>query len=340
MLRSGYYSGNLIKALVGAKRGAATQMTDGKPWIKWQAPIRRVLYALAPVIATSIYFYGWRVLLLLAVVNIAGVLAEWAFTRTWKEPVSSAVLVTNVLFCCSLPPTIPFWIAVVGIVFGVVFGKMVFGGFGKNIFNPALTGRAFIYASFGDYMTSRWMAPVPGPFGGFAAYTNHAVDAVTTATPGGLMKTGATFSYAELLLGNTSGVIGGTCAVLVILGGLYLVRTRAASYRIVVAGLLGYAVTQGALWLGGVDGAVNPLQAGLAGSLLIGIFFYATDPVSACRTNEGRWLYGAFIGAMSSLIAVFSAWPAGTMFAILLGNMFAPITDHAVKAIKQRGAAE
>lgn len=305
------------------------------PVVKWQLPMKRVLYALAPVAVASLYFYGWRVILVLAVCNLFGFLTEYAFTRRWKQPVSSAVFVTSTLYGMSLPTGLPVPMAILGIVFGVLFGKMVFGGFGKNIFNPALTGRAFIYVCFGGYMTTRWNEPFPRITGGLFSYS---CDAVTQATPGMLLKTGESTSLPDLLLGTTSGAIGGTSAVIVILAGLYLVWAKAANYRIVVSGLLGFIVTQGLLFLGDVKGAADPLSALLAGSALIGLFFYATDPVSAPKTNPARWIYGAFIGAMSVLIGVFSVWPAGTMFAILLANMFAPITDHAVNSLKKRQA--
>ncbi len=304
---------------------------SAKKLISKQKMMNRVLIALAPLALYAVYLFGLRMLLLLAAVNLTAFIAEYAFTRREGKPASMAVFVTATLFALSLPPPIPIWMAIVGCVFGVVFGKMVFGGFGRNIFNPALTGRAFIYVSFGGYMTAMWQDPFSGFPGGL---TKYAVDAVTQATPGMLMKTGSMFSFTELLLGTTSGAIGGTSALLAIVGGVYLLYTKTASYRIVVSGLLGYLVTQAVLWQIGAKSAVDPLHAILAGSFMVGIFFYATDPVSASQTDEGRWIYGAFIGIMSSLITVFSAWPAGTMFAILLANMFAPITDHFIKELK------
>ncbi len=310
------------------------EAVPAKKLINWQLPMKRVLYALAPVMVASVYLFGWRALAVLAVCNAAGFATEYAFTRNWKQPVSSAVFVTSSLFALSLPPSLPYWMAVVGVVFGLTFGKMVFGGFGKNVFNPALTGRAFIYVSFGSYMTGRWVDPVGGPLGGLAAY---APDAITRATPGMLLKAGEPCGTLALFLGNVSGTLGGTSAVLALAGGAYLVWKKAANYRIVYSAIAGYLLTQAVLWQ--ATGGVNPLQGFLAGSIVIGFFFYATDPVSACMTNEGRWFYGAFIGIMTSLIAAFSSWPAGTMFAILLANMFAPITDHAVREIKKRKKA-
>ena len=302
-------------------------------YVRKQLPMTRVLWALAPIVVSAVYFFGWRALLLLVTVNAAAFAAEYVFTRRWKQPASAAVFVSATLFSLSLPPQLPLWMAVLGIVFGIVFGKMVFGGFGKNIFNPALTGRAFIYVSFGRHMTGQWVDPVEGVLGGLGAY---AADAVTQATPCMALKAGEAVPLLHLLLGNTSGVLGGTSALLVLLGGVYLVWKKAASHRIVVGCLAGYLVTQSILWAAGLAGVASPLHGLMAGSVLFGIFFYATDPVSGPTTQPGRWIYGAFIGSMSSLITVFSAWPEGTMFAILLANMFAPIMDHAIKAVKAK----
>lgn len=313
------------------------------PLIKWQAPMVRVLRACVPLLVAAIYFFGWRVLALLLVVAVVAVAAEYLFTRGWKEPVSSAVLVTATLFTFALPPGLPFWMAALGALVGVVFGKMVFGGFGRNVFNPALTGRAFIYISFGKHMTGQWYEPFHGFPGGLArwGYMGDRVppDVFTTATPGSLMKLGEPFGLTELVLGNTAGVIGGTSAILTVLCGLYLLWTKAANYRIVISGFAGFAAVQTLCWQMGWGHAVDPLRAGCAGALVIGIFFYATDPISASQTNPGRWIYGALIGALSSLIATFSAWPAGTMFAVLLANMFAPLLDHVVKSAQARATA-
>ena len=141
----------------------------------------------------------------------------------------------------------------------------------------------------------------------------------------------------DLFLGRTTGVTGGTCSLLVILGGLYLLFTKTVNYRIIVSGIFGYIIMQGLLHLGGVEKAASPFYTLFAGSALIGIIFYATDPVSASQTNAGRWIYGAFVGTMSSLISVYSSWPAGTMFAILLANMFAPIMDFTITSLQKRG---
>ncbi len=332
--------------------------------INWQLPMRRVLYALAPIVASGVYFFGWRVLLVVLVANVTAFCAEYAFTRRDGQPVTSAVFVTGTLFALSLPPLLPLWMVVVGAAFGIVFGKMVFGGFGKNVFNPALTGRAFIYISFGDYMTARcWTHPFDGLAGGLLRYANS--DALTQATPGSWLKYTAEelaarqidvgmFSFDKLALGNIAGVIGGTSAILVLIGGFYLVRTKAANWRLPLAVVLGFSITHFLLTFFGAAYAANAPEsmdvaarllralrytcsAACAGGFLFGAFFYATDPVSAPKTDEARWLYGVLIGILSSLISQFTVWPAGTMFSILLANMFAPITDYAIRSLKDKG---
>ncbi len=334
--------------------------------INWQLPMRRVLYALVPIVASSVYFFGWRALVVVAVANGTAFLAEYAFTRREGQPVTAAAFVTGTLFALSLPPMLPLWMVVIGCAFGIVFGKMVFGGFGKNVFNPALTGRAFIYISFGDYMTARcWVHPIDGFFGGLVRYANVAADAVTRATPGSWLKYSADelaargldsslFTVQRLVIGNVAGVIGGTSAVLVVAGGIYLMWTKAANWRLPVSVLGGFAITHFLLTFSGAAYVANApdgtllvervlyalrmtFSAAAAGSLLFGAFFYATDPVSAPKTDEARWLYGILIGVLSSLIGLFTVWPAGTMFAILLANMFAPITDYAIKNFKDKG---
>jgi Na+-transporting NADH:ubiquinone oxidoreductase subunit B len=301
----------------------------------------QVLYALIPIALAGIYFFGWRVAAMLAVGNLAAFLTEYAFVRGTGQQVTAAVFVTGTLLVMSLSPVLPLWMVGVGAVFAVAFGKMMFGGFGRNVFNPALVGRAFLYISFGGWMTARWSESMSGWPGGFGAY---AADAITQATPGMLLKTGGIISFKDLLVGATAGTVGGTSAILAIAGGLYLLWRKTANWRIALPAVLGFYAMQGGLWLAGVEKAAEPLHAMVAGSFLLGVFFYATEPVTASKHALGRWIYGAFIGVMSSLIGVYSVWPAGTMFAILLANMFTPIMDYGLKqwdakrAVKSKGA--
>ena len=307
-----------------------------------QKVMEQVVWSLLPLCLAAVYFYGWRFLAVLVTVNAVGFLSEYLFTRKARQPVSTAVFVTSFIFALSLPPTIPLWMAGVGVAFGIVFGKMVFGGFGRNVFNPAVSGRAFIYISFGVPMTSGFVPPVGGLAGGFAAWTP-AVDAVTKATPLVQMAGGTAVSPLTLFLGNHAGSFGETSALLILICGIFLLVKKASSYQIVLSGFLGFLVLQGIFFLAGIQGAADPLSGLLSGSILFGIFFMATDPVSASQTTTpGRWIYGAMIGMLTSLIRTFSVWPEGFTFALLLANMFAPLLDHVIKlnkSAKKKGAA-
>lgn len=307
-----------------------------KPLILKQKPMIQVLYALTPLCVAAVYFFGWRFLFVLAVVNAAGFLSEYFFTRRLGQPVSSAVFVTSFIYTLSLPPTIPLWIAVVGVAFGVVFGKMVFGGFGRNIFNPAVSGRAFIYVSFGVPMTSRFIPPMSGFPGGLAAWGG-SLDAVTKATPLWRLSEGEILPKMGLFLGTHAGTFGETSALLILICGLFLVFKKTASYQIVFSGLLGFILFQSAFYWGGSAGAADPLAGLLSGSVLFGIFFMATDPISASQTTAGgRWIFGFLVGSLTSLIRTFSVWPEGLTFALLIANMFAPLLDHLMKELKKR----
>ena len=301
--------------------------------------MNQVVFALVPLALFSIYLFGWRSLSILVVVNIAGFLSEYIFAKIYKKQVSSAVFVSNFLFALSLPPAIPYWIAAVGIVFGIVFGKMVFGGFGRNIFNPAISSRAFVYISFGAPMTSGFVQPAGGFPGGFGQWLVGA-DAVSRATPLIEFNSGGEVPLLNLVTGFTAGSLGETSAVLIIAGGIFLIARKAANFRMIVGGLIGYLALQSVLFLAGVEAAINPLYGLFCGSLLYGLMFMATDPISSSQTTDaGRWIYGLTIGVLISLIRVFSIWIEAVTFAILLANMFAPLLDHLLKERKKKKKA-
>ncbi len=311
-----------------------------KSLIMKQKPMTQVLLALTPLVAASIYFYGWKALAVLAIVNAAGFLSEYLFCLVYKTKVTQAVFVTNFLFALSLPPTIPLWIPIVGIVFGVVFAKMAFGGFGRNVFNPALAGRAFIYVSFGAQMTAAraWVLPAGGAAGALGMWQ---ADAVSTATPLVNLANGGTESFLKLILGNIPGSFGETSALLIVAGGIYLMVKKTASWRIVFSGLAGYIVLQLIFWGANVPGAYDPLRGVLSGSLLFGMMFMATDPVSASQTtNLGRFGYGALIGILTALIRTFSVWPEAITFSILLANMFAPLLNYLIEENRRKKKAK
>ena len=294
-----------------------------KPVIAWLGPMKTVLYALVPASVASIYFFGWRALAMIAIVNIFGFLAEYVFARHYKEPVNSSVVVTNLLFAAG-----------VGIAFGVIFGKMVFGGFGKNIFNPALVGRAFIYVTFAGYMTGTWVEPSTSLLGGLLSWQP---DAVTSAT---VLTTGEVDSwfYLKAFLGNIPGSLGETSALAVMAGGIYLYWKKIANRSIIHWTFISMVIFQ-AIFRYFDFTKIDPLTSVLAGGFMLGLFFMATDPVSAPKKKEAQIVYGIMIGTLTSLIRTFSVWPEGMMFAILLANMFAPVTDLAITNYQKKKKA-
>ncbi|NLA92225.1 MAG: RnfABCDGE type electron transport complex subunit D [Spirochaetales bacterium] len=295
--------------------------------IQKQQAMRNVLIALTPLHLASIYLFGWRYLAVLVVVLAVGLLAEWLMARRYNLQVTESLYVSCALFALSLPPAIPLWIAALGIAFGVVFGKMVFGGFGRNVFNPAITARAFVYISFGVPLTARFVMPQTAVsyVGGIATWLTKA-DAISAATP--LVTQNE--SLLRLFLGNISGSFGETSALLIILGGLYLIYKKSANWKIVVASFASFLIMQTIFWGAGLS--VNPLYALLSGSFLLGAFFMITDPVSASQSTDlGRYIYGSLFGIFVVLIRTFSNWTEGVTFAILLANMFAPLIDYYIK---------
>jgi len=301
-----------------------------------QAMMRKVIYALIPIIIVSIYFYGWRILSLIAIVSFFGALTEWIFVRKTTKKISEAVFVTSILYTLTLPPSTPYWIAVLGIIFGVLFGKMVFGGFGRNPFNPALVGRAFVYINFPTFLTVKWTSPVNGFLGGFTSLLGPNIDAATTATPMLLYRaTGEMLPWQNILLGNTAGSIGETSAILIIIAAIYLIVTKTAAKETIFSVIGGYLALSGILYAIGVEGVMNPVYGLFVGGILFGAVFMATDPISSPKTPTGRIIYGIIIGSVTVIIRSFALFSGGMMFAILIGNTFAPIIDEAVKSVQK-----
>ncbi|MBN2657581.1 MAG: RnfABCDGE type electron transport complex subunit D [Spirochaetales bacterium] len=290
--------------------------------------MRKVLYSLIPVYLFSIYLYGWRALAIAAVVFPLGIATEFIFTKRNNKKVSEAVLVTCTLFTLAMPPMIPLWIAGIGIIFGVMFGKAIYGGFGRNVFNPAITGRLFIYITFPLLMTTSWMTP--GRFGTLGA------DAVSSATSLELMRSGQIPELTNLLFGIRMGTLGGSAVILIVLAAIYLLVTKTASWRSMIAMLVSFLGLQAMLYYTGVIQA-PPLHSLMSGSVLFVGVFMVTDPISSPKKNLALVLYGIIIGVSVALIRDFSLFPEGTSFGILMGNMFAPLLDElAAKTEKKK----
>lgn len=297
-----------------------------------------VMLAAGPTVLASVYFFGWRSLALVVMCYIVGIIIEMGFAVANREEVTEGMFVTCMLYPMILPPTIPFWIAALGLAVGIILGKEVFGGTGKNIFNPAIVGRVFLSVTFPTHMASLWVEPFNGPLGGFLHWAKSA-DAVTSATPLISMKSGGAVNLADLFFGSTAGSLGETCDLIIILGGLFLIATRVANWRLPLSAILGALLTAGIMHLAAPARFAPPEIHLFAGGLLFGAFFMVTDPVTCPFTSAGKWVYGVLIGVLTILIRNLSGYPEGVMYAILFMNIFAALIDDAVLAVKYGRAA-
>jgi Na+-transporting NADH:ubiquinone oxidoreductase subunit B len=259
-------------------------------------------------------------------VFIVGGFWEVMFAMVRGHEVNEGFFVTSILFALTLPATIPLWMVALGISFGVVVGKEVFGGTGKNFLNPALTGRAFLFFAYPAAMSGDAVWVVDG-------YTG--ATALSLAAAQGMEVMQSSVTWMDAFLGNIQGSMGETSTLAILIGACILLTTRIASWRIMLGVLLGMAAT--ATLFNIIGSETNPMFAMtpawhlVIGGFAFGMVFMATDPVSAAMTNRGRFFYGALIGFMVVLIRVVNpAFPEGMMLAILFANLFAPIFDHFV----------
>ncbi|MFQ5568435.1 MAG: RnfABCDGE type electron transport complex subunit D [Rhodothermales bacterium] len=303
-------------------------------WLMWQ-----VNYSLLPVVLAAVYFFGLSALLVTAACTAGALLPEWLLYRrtpTKTNPLKDgSALITGVLLALTLPPTTPLWMAFTGGVAAIVLGKSIFGGIGYSIFNPALVGRAFLQAAFPLAMTT-W-APqgtlrnvVTTHSSNFALpFMKAPVDAVTAATPLARMKFDAEpTALADLLLGTTAGSLGETCALLILLCGVYLGLRKVLNWRIPVS-IFATVLLFGALlhWL---DASAYPTPTFhlFSGGMVLGAVFMATDPVTSPLTQRGCWLFGLGIGILVIVIRTFGGLPEGMMYAILLMNAATPLINR------------
>jgi electron transport complex protein RnfD len=271
--------------------------------------------------------------------SIAGaVLTEWVFTPPYqrREQLGNySGLVTGLVLGLCLAPGLPLWMAFLGGVVAIGLGKVIWGGLGHNLFNPSLVGRVFLVAAFPVAMTT-WM-PAAGPAGFFelpdslwaAPFMQANYDAISSATPLGLMKfQSQPTPLWDLMVGKTTGCIGETSGLLLILGGVYLLLRRDLDWRIPSAILASVAAFSSLLYVIGPQQYPGPLFTLFSGGLLIGAIYMATDPVSSPITPQGAWIFGIGIGLLVVLIRVFGGFPEGVMYAILLMNAATPLIDR------------
>ena len=294
-----------------------------------------------PLNLSAVVFRGLFIVLPIILVSYAvGFFWEIMFAVIRKKPISEGLLVTGLLFPLTLPPTIPLWQVAIGISFGVVIGKEVFGGTGRNILNPALTARAFIFFAY------------PGKMSGDAVWVSvsrageRVVDAFSGATPLSIstlaeshekiemLLVEGNYTFAKLFLGNYPGSIGATSAMLCLIGAAVLIFMGIASYRTIIGGVLGVLFTGFLLNFLAIDSSMawlslNPFYHLVMGGFAFGITYMATDPVSSPGMNKAKWIYGFSIGTLTVLIRVFNlAFSEVVMLSILFMNLFAPLLDH------------
>lgn len=314
-----------------------------------------VMLALAPATLFGFWLYGWPAINLWAVSLIAAILGEAFVLRVQRRAVRPVVMdgsgiLTAWLLALSLPPYAPWWIAVLGSLFAVVVGKQIFGGLGQNVFNPAMAARVMLLISFPLEMTS-WVAPAPlSSANGLnlleglrVTFMGQPIDGMASASLLGHVKTGFTqgigleqslvghYAPLDMLWGSRAGSLGETAALLLLVGGLFLIARRIITWHAPVAMLLGVAAP--ALLFNALDAEhyAGPMVHLLSGGLMLGAFFIITDPVTSPNTALGQFIFGLGCGLLTWIIRTWGGYPEGVAFAVLLMNAVTPIIDQYVK---------
>lgn len=302
---------------------------DSVPRIMWN-----VVASLVPVVAAAAWFFGISALLQIVTAVLFALLTERATGKGGAIADGSATI-TGLLLGLTLPAGFPLWMTALGSAFAIVFGKQIWGGLGQNVFNPALVGRAFLQAAFPVAITT-WPAPGGGFFtlhgDLFALPLTHPVtDAVTSATPLGLLKfEGKSTGLTELIVGNTGGSLGETASLVILAGGLYLAWRGYLNWRIPVSILATVLVVSAIIHF--VDAAKpQPLFMLFSGGVVLGAVYMATDMVTSPITNRGKWVFGIGIGILVVVIRIWGGLPEGVMYAILFMNALTPFINRATQ---------
>ena len=300
--------------------------------------MRMVVIAMLPALAASFYYFGLGAIKVTLVAVLACVFFEWIIQKYLiKGPVTItdwSAVITGILLAFNVPSNLPIWMIIVGALVAIGIGKMSFGGLGKNPFNPALVGRVFLLISFPVHMTS-WPKPIES--------ASQLTDAITGPTPLGVMKEGLSKgqsveslmneipSYVDMLFGMQGGSLGEVSAILLLLGGLFLLFTKVISWHIPFSYLGSVLLFSGILWLVDPSLYVNPLFHLVTGGMMLGIFYMATDMVTSPMSKKGMLIFGVGCGVLTIIIRVWGAYPEGVSFAILTMNAFVPLINNAFK---------
>ncbi len=289
--------------------------------------MRDVVIAMLPAVVVSVLFYGWSELLILGVSVASCVLLEYLITKyLLKRPCTVgdwSAAVTGVLLALNLPATTPWWVVLIGAIVAIGVAKMTFGGIGQNLFNPAIAGRVFLLISFPTYMTD-WTRP--------QGFIGNGLDAMTGATPLGMVKEGgisavADLDYLDMLFHNIGGSAGELSALAILAGFVYLLVRRVIKPYITLSILATVAIFSGIVWAVNPAEYTDPLFNLLTGGLLLGSVFMATDYVTSPMSNLGGVIFGVGIGVLTMLIRYFGAYPEGVSFAILIMNSTVPLIN-------------
>ena len=283
-----------------------------------QSIMRDVIIALVPATAAGIYYFGMNALVLVIAAIVSAVAFEALCQKVMKKPVTVSDLsavVTGLLLAMNLPAAAPVWVAIVGSAFAIIFGKQLFGGLGQNFINPALAGRAFLLASYPTEMTT-WSVP-----NGLEV-----ADAATYATPLAQLKAGQLdANLVDLMLGKCGGTIGETCAIALIIGGVYLLYKHVISWKIPVIYIATVAILFAVI---GRQGVRMPLQEIMAGGVMLGGIFMATDYASSPVTPKGQIIFAVGAGLITYLIRTFGGYPEGVSYSILIMNCAVPLIER------------
>ena len=286
-----------------------------------QSIMRDVVIALIPASVMGIYYFGIKALMLIAISIVSSVVFEWGYEKILKKPITvtdfSAVL-TGLLLALNLPATASWWVPVVGSFVAIVLGKQFYGGLGQNFINPALIGRAFLVAAYPTQTT-----------GAAFATGRMVVDASTYATPLAEIKAGTAVINGEAiknaLIGNVGGCIGETCAIALIIGGVYLIAKHIISWRIPVVYIVVVFILTTLMRGYGVMGGVYEI---CLGGLMLGAFFMATDYVTSPISAKGQIIFAVGCGLLTSFIRVYGGYPEGVSYSILIMNLAVPLIDR------------
>lgn len=295
----------------------------------------RVVYAMIPALLWSVFVFGLDALRVTLIAVLACLAFEYIIQKYLMKInptiTDGSALITGILMAFNVPSNIPWWIIVIGSLAAIGIGKLSFGGLGNNIFNPALVGRVFLLISFPVQMTS-W--PVNNRSG---------IDAVTSATPLSIIKEGFSNgtpiseisqklpSTLDMLFGNIGGSLGEISALLLIIGGLYMLFTKVITWHIPVSIIGTVALVAAIFWMVNPNEYINPVYHLLSGGLMLGAIFMATDMVSSPMNPKGQLIYGVGIGIITISIRLWGAYPEGISFAILIMNAVTPLINTYVK---------